>query len=92
VEDLVKQGVLTALMEGRPVPPNNKSTPDCRYAMLLNHHRVSTIPSKGLPMHRRCQSPHKDIEEWLPDFIACCEHVPMHVVQSLVYYAAGSGP
>ena len=30
VEDLVKEGVLAALMEGRPVPPNNKVTPDCR--------------------------------------------------------------
>jgi hypothetical protein len=30
VEDLVKEGVLAALMEGRPIPPSNRTTPDCR--------------------------------------------------------------
>lgn len=35
VEDLVKEGVLAALMEGRPVPPHNKTTPDCRCGLQL---------------------------------------------------------
>lgn len=30
VEDIVREGVLAALMEGRPVPPTNRRTPDCR--------------------------------------------------------------
>ncbi|CAK0786854.1 hypothetical protein CVIRNUC_010068 [Coccomyxa viridis] len=30
VEDIVQEGVLAALMEGKPVPPSNRRTPDCR--------------------------------------------------------------
>jgi hypothetical protein len=30
VEDIVREGVLAALIEGRPVPPTNRRTPDCR--------------------------------------------------------------
>ncbi|CAL8465267.1 g4802 [Coccomyxa elongata] len=41
VEDLVKEGVLAALMEGRPVPPNNKVTPDCRnWSIVLTGHSL----------------------------------------------------
>ena len=30
VDDLVHEGVLAALMEGKPVPPTNRKTQDCR--------------------------------------------------------------
>jgi hypothetical protein len=30
MEDIVREGVLAALMEGRPVPPTNRKTPVCR--------------------------------------------------------------
>lgn len=30
VEDIVREGVLAALMEGQPVPPSNRKTQDCR--------------------------------------------------------------
>ena len=46
----MQEGVLAALMEGKPVPPSNRRTPDCRRAPALNAHLGRSPQGVGCPV------------------------------------------
>ena len=84
VDDLVHEGVLAALMEGQPVPPTNRKTPDCRCAHFVeapdlgNCLEASWLDDRGKACLRQVQDsevpcglcPHKALHFWL--FGALC--------------------
>ena len=49
VDDLVHEGVLAALMEGKPVPPTNRKTPDCRCVLWSTHRSCRDLRGLASP-------------------------------------------